>query len=433
MKFLIWCFESTAHVVALQKIVQAFTGLVTASLVTIYLTPDEQGYFFTMGSLLSSYMLLDLGLSNLLIQFSARSFTGLVWHKQHIVDSGDGQKKSSFLNLVSWTLHWYSYVGLATFLLIPIGYIYFYYAEATVDVAWQLPWIAVVSSVALSMPAIGLLSLLEGAEKIRVTYALRIANYLLGAILAWVLLIQGHGLFAQSMAPLVTAVLVMSWVKKYSGTLLKNRFFTKHNFDWKQDVWPQQKRVTMSWLSNYLFLHIPVPVIFYFSGAQIAGQMGLSMVVANVVGAIAMSWVTAATPRITSLIVQGNIVQGRVLFERSLFIGIFLLLLGGLTVSGLTFLIQGYSVSLRILSPEQLIALFLVFALFHSVNALIVYFRAFKKEPLALPSLIATSLIVVVGCFIIPLYGINGVIGVMAIVYTLFAFYSSWLFRRFTF
>jgi len=432
MKFLKWCFESIAHVVALQKIVQALTGLVTASLVTIYLTPDEQGYFFTMGSLLSSYILLDLGLSNLLIQFSARSFTGLSWHKQEIVDASDGQKKSNFLDLVSWTLRWYAFAGLATFLLIPIGYIYFHFAKSTVDVAWQLPWIAIVSSVALSMPAIGLLSILEGAEKIRVTYTLRIAHYLLGAIVAWMLLIQGHGLFAQSMAPLAIAVVVIYWLKKHYGTLLKNHLFNKSNFNWKLHVWPQQKRVTVSWFSNYLFLHVPVPVVFYFSGARIAGKMGLSMVVANVVGAIAMSWVTAATPRITKLIAQGDVDEGRALFERSLLTAVFLLLIGGLAASGLTVLIHGYSLSERILNPSQLILLFFVFALFHGINALIVYFRAFKKEPLALPSLIATSSIVVIGCFVVPLYSVNGAICLMAIVYSLFSFYAWRLFKGFT-
>ena len=432
MKFLTWCFESTAHIVALQKIVQALTGLVTASLVTIYLTPDEQGYFFTMGSLLSSYILLDLGLSNLLIQFSARSFTGLSWNKHEIIDVSGGQKKSNFLDLISWTLRWYSFAGLATFLLIPIGFIYFHFAKSTVNVSWQLPWIAIVSSVALSMPAIGLLSILEGAEKIRVTYTLRIAHYLLGAIVAWMLLIQGHGLFAQSMAPLGIAVVVIYWLKRHHGTLLTNHLFNKSNFNWKLHVWPQQKRVTVSWFSNYLFLHVPVPVVFYFSGAKIAGKMGLSMVVANVVGAIAMSWVTAATPSITKLIAQGDVGEGRALFERSLLTAVFLLLIGGLAVSALMILTHGYSFSERILSPGQLILLFLVFALFHGVNALIVYFRAFKKEPLALPSLIATSSIVVIGCFVIPLYSVNGAIGLMAIVYSLFSFYAWRLFKGFT-
>ena len=425
-------FESTAHVVVLQKFVQALTGLVTAWLVTVYLTPDEQGYYFTMGSIFSSYILLDLGLSSLLVQFSARSFTGLSWYKQEIIDLGDGQKRSSFLGLVSWTLRWYSFTGLAAFLLIPIGYVYFYFAKSGADVAWQLPWIAVVSSVALSMPTIGILSILEGAEKIRVTYVLRIAHYLLGAFLAWVLLIQGHGLFAQSMAPLAMAVVVIYWLRKHYSVLIKSPPSRASNFKWRLDVWSEQKLVTVGWFSNYLFLHVPVPVVFYFSGAKVAGQMGLAMVVANVTGAIAMSWVTAATPRITSLITRGDVADGRAVFERSLAIAVLLLLLGGTSVTGLVIFVQGYSWSERILGPGQLILIFFVFSLFHVVNSLVIYFRAFKIEPVAFPSLFATSVIVIVGCVVVPLLGVNGVIGLMAIVYILLALYAWRLFKRFT-
>ena len=141
---------------------------------------------------------------------------------------------------------------------------------------------------------------------------------------------------------------------------------------------------------------------------------------------------TAATPRITNLITRGDTVEGRALFERSLAIAVLLLLLGGTAVTGLVFFVQGYDWSERILGPGQLILLFLVFALFHGVNALIVYFRAFKKEPLALPSLIATSAIVIAACFVVPLLGVNGAISLMAIVYTLLALYAWRLFKGFT-
>ena len=124
--------------------------------------------------------------------------------------------------------------------------------------------------------------------------------------------------------------------------------------------------------------------------------------------------------------------EGRALFERSLAIAVLLLLLGGTVVTGLVLFVQGYDWSERILGPGQLILLFFVFALFHGVNALIVYFRAFKKEPLALPSLIATSAIVIAGCVVVPLLGVNGAIGLMAIAYTLLALYAWRLFKGFT-
>ena len=422
-------FASPAHIVALQKTIQAGTGFITAVLVTIFLSPEEQGYFFTMGSLLSSYTLLDLGLSSLLIQVSARYFSGLDWGKDGEISPGSNQK-SNFLALVHWTVRWYTFAGFATLALAPIGYAYFYFAKTTDDVAWQLPWMAIVLSIAISMPGIGFLAILEGTGRIKATYALRIAHYILGALMAWSLLLSGNGLFAQAMAPIAIALVVSYWVKTQYGLLIKDCLHEKSSFSWKHDLWPQHKRVAISWFSNYLFLHIPTPVIFYFVGAKAAGQMGLSMTIANVLGAISMSWVTAIAPQLTTLITQEKYVEGRVLFRRGFLIALLLLLLGSLFFVGLALLVQGNNFAVRILSPSQLALLLLVFAGFHSFNALSIYFRAFKKEPLAVPNLLTTMAIFIGTCLVTQNYGVAGVIGIMASAYLIFSIYMTLVFFK---
>lgn len=422
-------FASPAHIVALQKTIQAGTGFVTAILVTIFLSPEEQGYFFTMGSLLSSYTLLDLGLSSLLIQVSARYFAGLDWGKNGEIAPGNNQK-SSFLALVHWTVRWYTFAGFATLTLVPIGYAYFYFAKTTGGVAWQLPWLAIVLSIAISMPGIGFLAILEGTGRIKTTYALRIAHYVLGALMAWSLLLSGNGLFAPAMAPVAMALVVFYWIKTRYGLLIKDCLHEESRFSWKRDLWPQKKRVAINWFSNYLFLHIPTPVVFYFVGAKAAGQMGLSMTIANVLGAISMSWVTAITPRLTILIAQEKFIEGRVLFRRGLLIALLLLLLGGLFFVGVALIAQGNNFAVRILGPSQLALLLLVFAGFHTFNALSIYFRAFKIEPLAVPNLLTTMAIFTGSCLIARTYGVSGVIGIMASAYLILSIYVTMVFLK---
>ncbi|MHB8741981.1 MAG: hypothetical protein ACYC9L_02565 [Sulfuricaulis sp.] len=422
MRFSRSYLASPAHVVALQKTIQAGTGFVTAILVTIFLSPEEQGYFFTMGSLLSSYTLLDLGLSNLLIQVSARYFVGLDWGKNGEVTS-DGNQKSNFLALVRWTIRWYTFAGFATLALVPIGYAYFHFAKTSGDVAWKLPWLAIVISIAISMPGIGFLAILEGTGRIKTTYALRSAHYLLGALMAWSLLLSGKGLFAPAMAPVAMALVVAYWINTRYGRLIEACVDEKTRFSWKHDLWPQKKRVAINWFSNYLFLHIPTPVVFYFVGAKAAGQMGLSMTVANVLGAISMSWVTAITPRLTILIAKEKYTEGTVMFRRGLLISLMLLLIGGLIFVGVALLAQGNNFSVRILGPGQLALLLMVFAGFHTFNSLSIYFRAFKIEPLAVPNLLTTITIFTGSCLLAKNYGVSGVIGIMASAYLVLSIY----------
>lgn len=430
-KLLSWCFISTAHLVAFQKAVQAITGLLTALLVTKFLTVNEQGYFYTIGSLLSSYILLDFGLSNLLVQDSARYFSALKWSSNNIVTSLSNQGKSSFLSLANWTLGWYTKLGVLTLVIIPIGFVYFSFAKTTDAVAWQLPWVAVVCSLALSMPAIGFLAVLEGAEKIRETYVVRILHYLIGATLAWVLLMMGHGLYAQSMAPLAIAIIVYLWMLIQFKSFLKDALTHQVAFPWKTDLLPQQKKVGVSWLSNYLFLHVPVPIVFYFSGAADAGKMGLSMVIANVSCAIAMSWVTAVTPQVSTLVAQRKVPEALMVFKKALAISVSLLVGGIFTFYWIQNNFEEYSVAQRILSPNQTLLIFVTFAAFHGINALIVYFRAFKQEPLAIPSLIATLTIVLGGCFVVPNSGASHLILLMTVIYSLLIIYSLIVFLRF--
>lgn len=430
-KILSWCFGSPAQLVAFQKVIQAITGLLTALLVTNCLTLNEQGYFYTIGSLLSSYILLDFGLSNLLVQDSARYFSELKWSPTNSIISSRDQFKSNFLSLANWTLRLYAKLGVLTLVLIPIGFFYFSYAKTTDTVAWQLPWVAVVCSLALSMPAIGFLAVLEGADKIRDTYVVRILHYLIGAASAWMLLMMGQGLYAQSMAPLAIAIIVYIWMGNQFKLFIKEALNHQAAFPWKTDLLPQQKKVGVSWLSNYLFLHVPVPIVFYFSGPADAGRMGLSMVIANVSCAIAMSWVTAVTPQLSNLVAKNKAAEAKVAFEKAFSISAALLFLGVLAFFLINLTFQASSMAQRVLPSLQTLLVFITFGAFHSMNALVVYFRAFRKEPLAIPNLIATLFIVVGGCLVVPAFGVQSLIALMAAVYFMLFTYALFVFLRF--
>jgi O-antigen/teichoic acid export membrane protein len=414
---------TVAHIVALQKMVQAGTGVITAALIVLFLSPHEQGYYVTLGSLLSSYTLLDLGLSVLLVQVSARYFAGLEWTGNGGIIP-QGERRTAFLALIRWSIRWYAQAGVVTLALIPIGWMYFHFsASNTGEVAWQLPWICIVVAIALSMPAIGFLAILEGAGRIRGTYLLRMGQYILGALMAWTLFLSGKGLFAQAAAPMALTIAGLYWARSRYRELVRNCLDAPNTFSWRRDIWPQHKRVAVSWFSGYLFLHIPVPILFYFVGARDAGQMGLSMTVANVLGAIAMSSVTAIAPYFTTVVAQQDIATANRLFRHAFIKSMSLLLAASLCLVVLVAFLQPTPFSQRVLSPLQLVFLFGIFACFHAINGLAIYFRAFGREPLAIPSLLAALLQIAGVLVAVHFYGMNGLLLVMLGVYFLLGGY----------
>ena len=62
-----------------QRAWQALAGVITLAFVAHFLSPVEQGYFYTLASIAALYMALDMGLSTVLVQFAAREFIGLSW------------------------------------------------------------------------------------------------------------------------------------------------------------------------------------------------------------------------------------------------------------------------------------------------------------------------------------------------------------------
>jgi hypothetical protein len=417
MRLLLCRLVTPAHIVALQKITQASTGFVTAVLVTFFLSPEEQGYYYAIGSILSGYVLLDLGLSGLLVQISARMFPGLDFRTGgHVVP--DGTARSSFLGMVAWSRRWYVKAGLAALVLIPIGFLYFYFAKpGSTEMNWQWPWVFVVISVALSLPGYPVVAILEGTGRVTEVYLIRLGHYVLGALGAWALLAGGLGLYAPAMAPISVAVVANGWLYLRYRHLLAANGAAASGFSWREQVWPLQRKVALSWLASYVFLYSPTLVVFYFLDPAMAGQLGLSIVVANLLGSLCASWMIAKIPLITQLVAKGLAVEARELFLREFKKAFVLMCLaygGGVLVVAMA---ADLPMARRILSVSELSLLFGVFLIFHSAGMFTVYFRARGRDSLAIPTTVLTFISLAAACGVAKNWGMLGILGAFALIY----------------
>lgn len=407
-----------AHIVLLQKGGQAGFGFVTALLVTSFLSLTEQGYYYAIGSLLSGYVLLDLGLSSLLVQISARMSSGLTVEANGLL-APVGDNCNAFLALVTWSRRWYARASLFALLLIPIGYLYFSLARTGQDnIGWQWPWLLAALGVALSLSAYPALAILEGAGRVSEVYLLRLVYYTLGAVLAWALLVSGLGLYAPAMAPLAVAFVTFIWLRRRYGELFGGSG-AGSGFPWRQQVWPLQKRVALLWLASYAFLNWPILAVFWFHDALSAGRLGLSVVVANLVGALCGSWLIAKVPQITHLVAEGREAASRRLFGVEFRKAFLLMCAAYVACLAMMILIDGTPIAGRFLAPVDLALLFCVFLVFHSLSMLAVHFRARGREVMAMPILIATLIAVPMSGGFAGAYGIHGVLGSFLVTYGL--------------
>ncbi|QFY44168.1 hypothetical protein F6R98_17260 [Candidatus Methylospira mobilis] len=409
----------SSHVVFLQRICQAASGVITAVLVAVYLTPIEQGFYYTMGSLLSAYSLLDLGLSGLLVQVSARLFAGLRF-------ATDGEvrpvtERAEFIAMMRWARRWYASTALIALVLLPIGWLYFHLANRQFDVSWQQPWLVIVLAVSLSMPAYPLLSVIEGAGKVTEIYLIRILHYTFAALLSWGMLVSGHGLYALAMMPLSVAVITLLWSRTRFNKLMTlcRDNNSQDGFQWKTRLWPLHRQVALVSVGNYIFLQCPVPVLFYLSGPKDAGRLGLSMLILNIISAISMSWFTASIPRMTRLVSEGKQEASRQLFIREY--GRFMLIMSVLYGSLLAIvygLPEIYFIA-RVLPFPELSVLMLTYLLTQSMSAIGGYFRAYGREVFALANISASLLALAIASALAASFGALGFLSGLAVAYLL--------------
>jgi hypothetical protein len=91
-------FSQSIHFIIGQKVWQGFAGLITVVLIAIYLTPVEQGWFYTFISIAALYSIFEMGISVAILQTSATFFVRLRWGRNGQVEGPEARLFWGFLN-----------------------------------------------------------------------------------------------------------------------------------------------------------------------------------------------------------------------------------------------------------------------------------------------------------------------------------------------
>ncbi|MDO9399221.1 MAG: hypothetical protein Q7T79_00825, partial [bacterium] len=181
-------------VIFAQRLWQALSGLVTILLLTHFLTPIQQGWYYSFLSLAALYTLFDLGLSIVLVQFSAHLFINMRWIGKGRVTGESGEQ---FLSLVGQSFRLYLLLGLAfCFLMIPAGLIFFGENDSETGLLinnWHWAWICLVIATAVNILALPFLALVVCCGRVGETYGVRLLQGVLGSIGCWTVLSIGGG------------------------------------------------------------------------------------------------------------------------------------------------------------------------------------------------------------------------------------------------
>src|SRR5580698_7151699 len=119
----------------------SLAGIVTVILIARFLSPAEQGYYYTFGSLVALQIVFELGFSFVILQMASHERAHLTISTDYVI-SGDPRAHARLASVLQKSVRWYSIAAvLMAALLIPAGWYFFAsHRHAGQAVSWQLPW-----------------------------------------------------------------------------------------------------------------------------------------------------------------------------------------------------------------------------------------------------------------------------------------------------
>lgn len=409
-------------------------GLVTLLLIASHFSQEIQGYYYTFNSLIALTVFVELGLGTVIQQFASHEWSKLSLDTRGWV-KGDGNALSRLASLARVSFRWYAVAGAIAAISIAAGGIVFFSQRPSPGIVWSAPWLALCVFSGIKLLLVPAWSLLDGCNQMRNTNAARFAIGVVTTLSIWLAILLGARLWTAvtlSGTTIIAALTFLWWRYRNFFYSLRSSV-TLARFSWRGEVWPMQWKIALSWLSGYLIFSLFTPVMFQFHGPIVAGQMGMTLSLANALLSFALTWVNTKAPMYGILIARQEYLALDRLFARATVQTFAVGSLGGSAIWGTVVLLNviNHPLAIRFLSPLPTALLLLATVVTVFVGSMATYLRAHKKEPYLVTSILSGVLISLSTVLLGNQYGAVGAAAGYLALNILFLVLNAMIFKRF--
>jgi O-antigen/teichoic acid export membrane protein len=370
------------HIVALARIWNLFSGLLLVFAASNVFTATEQGAFYTFLSLGAAQFFFDLGIGFVLANLAGRKTP----EDRDGVAYGDLELEHVKAS-VRFGLKWSLISGVTLFLVLgTIGWYVFTHGESDTDFI-RLIWIAYVALVAFAMSFHLFLRLFEGLGFVVETAIARSIQSFVNIAVIYVVALTGIGIIALPIAlavALITASFYFMWCSEKIRSTFKITGLKSAGINWREDIWPFQSRVAVTWISGYIIFQAQTPILFLLSSGIEAGKFGIAVQIFQALNTSANIFLTYNIREWTRFSANNDLNSLNRSFMKTLVLTCTLMAVGCLCVILGFWAIHylGWAMAKRFPDMELLL-LFSIAATFNQVFfCLGYYFRARGIEPL---------------------------------------------------
>lgn len=382
-------------------------GAVTIILLPLFLSPIEQGFYYTFASVLAMQIFFEMGLNHVLTQLAGHAAA----HLHRAADGslqGDLSWRRKVVSLLALSNKWNAIMASLFAIAMLTGGIFFFAQRGTMSVnQWIGPWITLIIAAACNLALSARLAICEGVGEVAEVARLRLRQSMFGYLILWIMLLSEQGLMSAIAVPLTSAIFTAWWLwrhprlKRLREEVAQGTRVDAEEFEWRRDIFPLQWRIALSWASGYFIFNFMTPVIFAFQGPVEAGRLGLALTVFSAVSTVGISWIVAKIPTFSGHIARQERSALNVLFDHQLRRSLVATVICSLGVVFAAYIAGEFAPKVldRLPPLSTLLMLAAVTVTNAAVFAMATYMRAHKEEPLLLLSIV-TALVIGVGVFI---------------------------------
>lgn len=424
---------------SLARIIQAAGGVISILFVARFLSGEEQGFYYTFGSIVAIQIFFELGLNGIITQYVAHEVSFLHWNGD-LKLYGEQKYLSRLASLFHFCVKWYFFFSIALLAtLIIVGFVFFDKYGNHEEISWRAPWILLAFSTALNLLLTPILAFIEGLGKVKEVSKIRLYQQCFSLLAVWIGLFMGAKLYVSGLNCLV-AVVFTSSVLLYGNfrKLLLNiwRIKVTDKVNYRKEIFPYQWKIALSWISGYFIFQLFNPVLFATEGAVVAGQMGMTMAALNGIQSMSLSWISTKIPLFSGLIAQKNFNQLDTIFNKTLKQSVFIngclliiMLIGIYVIRYFDIVIKGIELGNRFLPYIPMILMMITMIINQFVYAWATYLRCHKQEPFLMNSIVSGILCCLSTILLGKYFGVIGITSGYCFIIFILSFWGYWIFK----
>jgi hypothetical protein len=197
----------------------------------------------------------------------------------------------------------------------------------------------------------------------------------------------------------------------FRGPGRKFRGLPSAKLDWRDEILPQQLRLTLSWVLGFIVYLAAAPITFQTAGPVVAGRIGVAVQIYQAVTSIAGVWLTRSQPKMGALAGKGRMAE---LHRLVIKVGLVCTLAGAAVSAGIVVLALALDrwapvLAARLPSMPVIVTYAAVATIGQTIGAMTTAVRLTRTEPFIPAAAAATVLTLAAYALLAPRFGEMGI------------------------